>query len=99
LEVAFLFATLVFYAIGSPKRGAERIAELLIRMRRARRSFCRTLTPGQHRGWETQMYDELQRLQDATKDPACRRHGVNLILRGLKLSRNCVPDNETIASY
>jgi hypothetical protein len=30
------------------------------------------------------MYDELKRLQEATKDPRYRQHGVNLLLSGLK---------------
>lgn len=99
LEVALVFTTLVFSTIGTPKKGPERIAELLTRMRRRQQSFRRTLTPGQCLGWETQMYDELQRLQDATKDAAHRRHGVNLILRGLELCQTSLPDSEAIASY
>ena len=89
----------VFLAIGTPKKGAKRIAELLSRMRNRRRTALSSWTPEQRLAWGTQMYDELQRLQDATKDAAHRRHGVNLILRGLELCQNSVPDNKAIASY
>lgn len=99
LVAAFIFASAVFYGIGTPKKGAERVAELLTRMRRRQRHFSRATTAWQRRGWETQMYDELQRLQAATKDPAHRRHGVNLILRGLKNPRDKFLDSNAIAGY
>jgi hypothetical protein len=87
IETACMFTALVFLAIGTPKKGAERIAELLARMRRLRGTALATWTHEQRLGWETQMYDELQQLQEATSDPAHRRHGVNLLLSGLKLSK------------
>jgi hypothetical protein len=43
------------------------------------------------------MYDELQRLQYATKAPIHRGHGVNVILRGLKLSRKYHADGSPVA--
>jgi uncharacterized membrane protein YccC len=87
IEAGCLFTALVFLAIGTPKKGAERIAELLARMRRWRGTVLSTWTHEQRLGWETQMYDELQRLQSATTDSAHRRRGVNLLLSGLKLSQ------------
>jgi len=84
IEAACLFTALLFLAIGTPKKGAERIAELLVRMRRCRGTALANWTHEQRLGWETQMYDELQRLQEATTDTAHRRHGVNLLLSGLK---------------
>ena len=86
IESGLVFTSLVFLAIGTPKKGAERIAELLARMRHRRGALLPTCTQDQRLGWETQMYDELKRLQEATPDPAHRRHGVNLLLGGLKLS-------------
>ena len=87
IEAGCVFTALVFLAIGTPKKGAERIAEQLARMRRRRRTALSTWTDEQRLGWETEMYDELQRLQEATTDTAHRRYGVNLLLSGLKLSK------------
>ena len=87
IEAGCLFTALIFLAIATPKKGAERIAELLARMRRRRAKVFSSWTHEQRLRWETQMYDELQQLQEATTDVAHRRHGVNLLLRGLKLSR------------
>jgi uncharacterized membrane protein YccC len=86
IEAACMFTALLFLAIGTPKKGTERIAELLARMRRLRWTINSTWTHQQRLGWETQMYDELHKLQEATSDPSHRRHGVNLLLSGLKLS-------------
>jgi uncharacterized membrane protein YccC len=84
IEFGFGFMSLVFLAIGAPRKGAERITELLMRMRqhRLRARFCSSRQA--RLDWETWMYDELQRLQEATKDPGYRQHGVNLLLSGLK---------------
>jgi uncharacterized membrane protein YccC len=84
IEFAFGFMVLVFSAIGAPQKGTERIIELLTQMRKLRLDarFC---SSRQDRfGWQTRMYDELQRLQAVTKDPRHRRHGANLLLSGLK---------------
>jgi uncharacterized membrane protein YccC len=87
IEAGVAFTSVVFLAIGTPKKGAERIAQLLMRMRRLRGTVLLTRTDEQRLDWETQMYDELHRLQEATTDTAHRRHGVNLLLSGLKLSK------------
>ena len=92
IEAGCVFTALAFVAIGTPKKGAERIAELLARMRRCRGTALATWTDEQRLGWETCMYDELQRLQEATTDTAHRRHGVNLLLSGLKFSKTYVCD-------
>lgn len=86
IEAGLGFTALIFVAIGTPKKGAERIAELLARMRRWRGTVLPTWTHDQRLGWETQMYDELRRLQAVTTDTVHRRYGVNLLLSGLKLS-------------
>jgi uncharacterized membrane protein YccC len=95
IEAGCVFTALAFLTIGTPKKGAERIAELLARMRRRRRAALSTWTDEQRLSWETCMYDELHRLQEATTDTAHRRHGVNLLLSGLKLSKSgpyvCAP--------
>jgi len=84
IEFAFVFMALVFLAIGAPRKGAERITELLLRMRQHRWN-ARFWPARQGRlSWETWMYDDLQRLQEATRDPRHRQHGVNLLLSGLK---------------
>jgi uncharacterized membrane protein YccC len=87
IEAGVAFTVLVFVAIGTPKKGAERIAQLLTHMRRWRGTVLATWTDQQRLGWETQMYDQLHRLQEATTDAGHRRQGVNLLLSGLKLSR------------
>ena len=87
IEAGCVFTALAFFAIGTPRKGTERIAELLARMRRRRRTALSTWTDEQRLGWETEMYDELRLLQEATTDAAHRRHGVNLLLSGLKLSK------------
>ena len=84
IEFAYGFVSLVFLAIGAPRRGTERITELLARMRQHRREVRVCLSRQERLSWETWMYDELQRLQAVTKDPRHRRHGVNLLLSGLK---------------
>jgi uncharacterized membrane protein YccC len=84
IEFAFGLMVLVFSAIGAPRKGTERITELLARMRKHRQGarFC---SSRQDRfGWETWMYDELRRLQAATKDPRLRQHGVSILLSGLR---------------
>ena len=44
IEFAYAFASLVFICIGSPRKGMERVTELLIRMRHLRRKikYCST---------------------------------------------------------
>jgi uncharacterized membrane protein YccC len=84
---AYGFVSLIFLAIGTPRKGIERVAELLSRMRK-HRPHGRFWSSRQERlGWETWMYDELQRLQAATKDPRHRQLGVKLLLSGLKARR------------
>ena len=75
---------LVFSAIGGPREGTERTIELLRRMRKLRLDARFSSSRPERLGWETRMYDELQRLQAVTKDPRHRRHGVSLLLSGLK---------------
>jgi len=80
IELAYVYATLVFLAIGAPRKGLERVTELLVRMWRRRRKISPSWTREQRLGWETQMYDELQRLQAVTKDPRHRACAVNLLI-------------------
>jgi uncharacterized membrane protein YccC len=87
IEAGSVFTALAFLAIGTPRKGTERIAQMLARMRRLRATALSTGTDEQRLGWETEMYDELQKLQEATTDTAHRRHGVNLLLSGLNLSK------------
>jgi uncharacterized membrane protein YccC len=84
LVVAYAFVPLVFLAIGAPRKGPERAAELLARMRRNRCRGQSFATRQQRLRWETQMYDELQRLQAVTNNPRDREIGVNLLLSGLR---------------
>lgn len=84
IEFAFVFMALVFLAIAAPKKGAERLTQMLARMRQHRCSARLWSTRQGRLSWETSMYDELKRLQEATKDPRYRQHGVNLLLSGLK---------------
>jgi hypothetical protein len=84
IELAYISMSLVFLAIGAPRKGTERITQLLARMRTLRRKVRFWKSPEEHFSWETRMYDELQQLQAVTKDPAHRKHGVNLLLSGLK---------------
>jgi uncharacterized membrane protein YccC len=87
LVLANGFVSLVFLAVGAPRKGPERITALLSRMRK-HRPRVRFWSSRQERfGWETRMYDELQRLQAVTKDPRHRQFGVNLLLSGLKACR------------
>ena len=87
LEFAYVFMSLVFLTIGAPRKGPERITELLVRMRRHRGEARFWSSREERLGWETWMYDALQRLQAATKDPRHRQLGVNLLLSGLKSPR------------
>jgi len=84
IEFAYGFVSLVFLAIGTPRKGTERITELLARMRQRRRDIRLCSSRQGRLGWETWMYDELQRLQAVTKDPRHRQHGIDLLLSGLK---------------
>lgn len=84
LVVAYAFVPLVFLAIGAPRKGPERAAELLVRMWRNRSRVRSCVTRQQRLWWETQMYDELQRLQAVTNNPKDREIGVNLLLSGLR---------------
>ena len=87
IEFAFGFMVLVFSMIGAPQKGTARIIELLARMREHRRKVRSWLSREDRFGWETRMYDELQRLQATTKDPRHRQHGVSLLLSGLKATQ------------
>lgn len=91
VELAYGFVSLVFLAIGAPGKGRERIAELLAFMRRRRQQVGSCSTRQLLLHWETQMYDEMQRLQTVTEDPRCREFGVNLILSGLKARETSAP--------
>ncbi|HUO07831.1 MAG TPA: FUSC family protein [Phycisphaerae bacterium] len=78
--LAYSFVPMIFVAIGTPRKGPERIAELLAHMRQRRRLLSSDLTREQRLCWQTEMYDELQRLQAVTADPRVRDYGVNLLL-------------------
>ena len=80
IELAYGFASLVFIGIGAPRKGLERVTELLARMRQYRRKINPSWTREQRLGWETRMYDELQRLQAVTKNPRHRACAVNLLI-------------------
>jgi len=84
LTLAYAFVSLVFLIIGAPRSGRERILELLARMRRRRQQVESCPTRRGRLCWETQMYDELQRLQAATSNPRQREKGVNILLSGLR---------------
>jgi uncharacterized membrane protein YccC len=77
---AFAFVPMIFLAIGAPRRGAERIAELLTRLRRYRNSITLNSARQERLAGESQMYDELQRLQAVTDDPGLRERAVNALL-------------------
>lgn len=87
LVFAYAFVPAIFLAIGAPRRGAERIAELLTHMRQRGRRVTANSTREERLSLETQMYDELQRLQAVTDDPTYREDGVNLLLSALKTAR------------
>jgi uncharacterized membrane protein YccC len=91
IEFAYAFAALVFLVIGAPRKGEERIAELLVRMRQHRRMAPAGSTRQQLLRWETQMYDEFQRLQAVTHDPRRREYGVKLLLSGLRAGETTAP--------
>lgn len=82
---AYGFTSLVFRVIRAPVKGRARVARLLTGMRRRRSCARGDSTRRQALEWETQMYDELQRLQAATKDFRHREYGVHLLLSGLRL--------------
>jgi uncharacterized membrane protein YccC len=84
LVLSFLYAGLIFLAIGTPRKGLQRVTELLVRMRRLRWRISPNWSWQQWLWWETQMYDELQRLQAVTKDPKDRQHALKLVLGGLR---------------
>jgi uncharacterized membrane protein YccC len=86
IELAYVFATLVFLAIGAPRKGVERVTELLVHMLQRRRKIRPGWTREQRLGWETQMYDELQRLQAVTKDPRHRQCAVNLLISRIAIT-------------
>jgi uncharacterized membrane protein YccC len=84
IVLSFGYCGLVFYAIGTPRKGLQRVTELLVRMRRLRWRISPNWSRQQRLLWETQMYDELQRLQAETKDPKDRQHALKLVLGGLR---------------
>jgi uncharacterized membrane protein YccC len=79
VELGYGLVTLVFLMIGDPRKGVERVAELLLRMRRHRQSAVARAALQQRLSW-AKMYDELQRLQAATNDPKHRDRAVKLLL-------------------
>ncbi len=79
LVIAYAFVPMIFLAIGAPAHGGERIAELLARIRRYRKSITPSTTRRQRLARESQMYDEFQRLQAATNDPRLRERAANVI--------------------
>lgn len=91
IAFAYAFVSLLFLTIGAPRKGVERIIELLARIRQRRRALRFFSTRQQRLGWETQMYDELQRLQSVTQDPRHRECGVNLLLSGLRTPEMLAP--------
>ena len=80
LVFAYAFVPMIFLAIGAPRRGSERIAELLARLRRYRSSITPSSTRHQRLASESQMYDELQRLQAVTDDPRFHERAVKLLI-------------------
>jgi uncharacterized membrane protein YccC len=80
LVFAYAFVPMIFLAIGAPRRGSERIAELLTRLRRYRSSITPNSARQERLAGESQMYDELQRLQAVTNDPRFRERAVNLLI-------------------
>ena len=80
LVFAYAFVPMIFLAIGAPRRGSERIAELLARLRRYRSGITPSSTRHQRLAGESQMYDEFQRLQAVTDDPRFRECAVNLLI-------------------
>jgi uncharacterized membrane protein YccC len=91
IVLSFGYCGLIFLAIGTPRKGLQRVTELFVRLRRRRWSISPDWSWQQRFHWETQMYDELQRLQAATKDPRHREHAVNLLLAGLRTPQSFVP--------
>jgi uncharacterized membrane protein YccC len=80
LTFAYAFVPMIFLAIGAPRRGSERIAELLTRLRRYRSSITPSSTRRERLAGESQMYDEFQRLQAVTDEPRFRERAVNLLI-------------------
>lgn len=80
LVFAYAFVPMIFLAIGAPRRGTERITELLTRLRRYRNSITPNSTRHERLVGESQMYDEFQRLQAVTDDPRFRERAVNLLI-------------------
>ena len=97
IEFAYAFASLVFICIGSPRKGMDRVTELLVRMRQRRRALAAHPTRQQMLQWETQMYDELQRLQAVTKDARHRKYAVNLLLTGFRSQEPFSPTHARLA--
>ena len=91
LAFAYAFVPAIFVAIGAPRRGGDRIVQLLMHMRQRRRRLAANSTRDERLSFETQMYDELQRLQAVTDDPGCRERGVKLLLSALKTAETYEP--------
>jgi uncharacterized membrane protein YccC len=80
LVVGYSFVPMIFLAIGAPRHGAERVADLLMKMRRQQRRVAADSTRNDRLARETQMYDEFQRLQAETDQPQFRECAVNLLI-------------------
>jgi uncharacterized membrane protein YccC len=84
ITVACAFVSFIFLTIHAHRTGKLRALELLTRMRQSRWAARPGSTRVQQLGWETRMYDEMQRLQAATSNPKVRALGVRLLLSGLR---------------
>lgn len=80
LVFAYAFVPMIFLAIGAPRHGAERIAELLARLHRYRSRITPTSSGDDRLAAESQMYDEFQRLQAITDDRGIRTRALNLLI-------------------
>lgn len=81
IVLAYAFVPLVFIAVGGPRSGPGRVAQLLRHMRERRFEPCGSLP--RRFAWQTQMYDQLARLQAATADARHRHTAVRFIVSQL----------------
>jgi uncharacterized membrane protein YccC len=100
LVFAYAFVSLIFLMIGAPRKGRERIAELLLLMRRRLRRFQPHPGPirQQRLRLETQLYDELQRLHAVTNDPGHRERAVNVLLANVSEAESDTPSPAALAA-
>jgi uncharacterized membrane protein YccC len=77
----------LFFLIGTPKAGRERMEELLQRMRKHIRDHLkeRPMNRDERLRWETGMYDVFQRFQAEAMPPEIRAKGVELLMRGRQI--------------